>query len=102
MAACSTPIVGSLIQTALGAAIGTPIGMMVGTYLAEYARGSAFGNAVRFVSDVLLSAPSILIGLFIYQLFGQPFGGFPALPAPGARGDRDPDRRAHHRGHAAR
>ena len=63
------PIVGSLIQTALGAAIGTPIGIMVGTYLAEYARGSAFGNAVRFVSDVLLSAPSILIGLFVYQLF---------------------------------
>jgi phosphate transport system permease protein len=63
------PIIGSIIQTAIGAAIGTPIGMMVGTYLAEYARSSALGNAVRFVSDVLLSAPSILIGLFIYQLF---------------------------------
>jgi len=63
------PIVGSLIQTAIGAAIGTPIGIMVGTYLAEYAAKSALGNAVRFVSDVLLSAPSILIGLFIYQLF---------------------------------
>jgi len=63
------PIVGSLIQTALGAAIGTPIGIMVGTYLAEYASRSMLGNAVRFVSDVLLSAPSILIGLFIYQLF---------------------------------
>jgi phosphate transport system permease protein len=71
------PIVGSLIQTALGAAIGTPIGIMVGTYLAEYARGSALGNAVRFVSDVLLSAPSILIGLFIYQLFvnGRGYSG---------------------------
>jgi phosphate transport system permease protein len=69
-------IIGSLIQTMLGAAIGAPIGLMVGTYLAEYARGSAVGNAVRFVSDILLSAPSILIGLFIYQLAVAPFGGF--------------------------
>jgi phosphate transport system permease protein len=69
-------IIGSLIQTTVGTAIGTPIGLMVGTYLAEYARGSALGNAVRFVSDVLLSAPSILIGLFVYQIFVAPFGGF--------------------------
>jgi phosphate transport system permease protein len=68
------PIVGSLIQTAIGAAIGTPIGIMVGTYLSEYARDSALGNAVRFVSDVLLSAPSILIGLFIYQLCVNGYG----------------------------
>jgi phosphate transport system permease protein len=70
-------IIGSIIQTAIGAGIGTPIGIMVGTYLAEYARASALGNAVRFVSDVLLSAPSILIGLFIYQLFvnGRGFSG---------------------------
>jgi phosphate transport system permease protein len=72
-------IVGSLIQTALGAAIGTPIGLMVGTYLAEYARDSTLGNAVRFVSDVLLSAPSILIGLFVYQLVVNPFGGFSGI-----------------------
>jgi phosphate transport system permease protein len=72
-------IVGSLIQTALGTAIGTPIGLMVGTYLAEYARGSAFGNAVRFVSDVLLSAPSILIGLFVYSIMVAPFGGFSGI-----------------------
>jgi phosphate transport system permease protein len=69
-------IAGSLIQTLLGAAIGTPIGLMVGTYLAEYAQESMIGNAVRFVSDVLLSAPSILIGLFVYQLAVSPFGGF--------------------------
>ena len=69
-------ILGSLIQTAIGTAIGTPIGMMVGTYLSEYAAGSRLGNAVRFVSDVLLSAPSILIGLFIYQVAVRPFGGF--------------------------
>jgi phosphate transport system permease protein len=55
-------ILGSLIQTALGTAMGTPIGLMVGTYLAEYAGRSVLGNAVRFVSDILLSAPSILIG----------------------------------------
>ncbi|OJW28757.1 MAG: phosphate ABC transporter, permease protein PstA [Rhodospirillales bacterium 69-11] len=72
-------IIGSLIQTALGAAIGTPIGLLVGTYLAEYSRGSALGNAVRFVSDVLLSAPSILIGLFVYQLLVAPFGGFSGI-----------------------
>jgi phosphate transport system permease protein len=69
-------IAGSLIQTALGTAIGTPIGLMVGTYLAEYAGRSMLGNAVRFVSDILLSAPSILIGLFIYSVLVAPFGGF--------------------------
>ena len=72
-------IVGSLIQTILGAAIGTPIGLMVGTYLAEYAGNSTLGNAVRFVSDILLSAPSILVGLFVYQLVVEPFGGFSGI-----------------------
>ena len=69
-------IIGSLIQVSLATLIGTPIGLLVGTYLAEYARGSTFGNIVRFVSDILLSAPSILIGLFVYQLLVLPFGGF--------------------------
>jgi phosphate transport system permease protein len=72
-------IVGSLIQTAIGTAIGTPIGLMVGTYLSEYARGSVLGNVVRFVSDVLLSAPSILIGLFVYQVMVAPVGGFSGI-----------------------
>ena len=72
-------IVGTLIQTALGTLIGTPIGLMVGTYLAEYGRNSPMANAVRFVSDVLLSAPSILIGLFVYQLRVEPFGGFSGI-----------------------
>jgi len=72
----SNAIVGSLIQTALGTAVGTPIGLMVGTYLAEYAGDSGLGNAVRFVSDILLSAPSILIGLFIFSVLVAPFGGF--------------------------
>jgi phosphate transport system permease protein len=72
-------IVGSLIQVSLATLIGTPIGLLVGTYLAEYARGSALGNAIRFVSDILLSAPSILIGLFIYQLVVLPMGGFSGI-----------------------
>ena len=72
-------IVGTLIQTALGTVIGAPVGLMVGTYLAEYGRQSLMANAVRFVSDVLLSAPSILIGLFVYQLAVQPFGGFSGI-----------------------
>ena len=95
-------IVGTLIQTGIGTLIGTPIGLMVGTYLAEYGRRSPMANAVRFVSDVLLSAPSILIGLFIYQLCVAAVRRlFRHRRLPGAGGDRDPDRRAHHRGHAA-
>jgi phosphate transport system permease protein len=69
-------IVGSVIQAGLGTLVGTPIGLMVGTYLAEYAGTTALGRAVRFVSDILLSAPSILIGLFIYQVLVVHFGGF--------------------------
>ena len=72
-------IIGSLIQTGLATAIGTPIGLLVGTYLSEYARGSMLGNVLRFVSDILLSAPSILIGLFIYQLVVLPMGGFSGI-----------------------
>jgi phosphate transport system permease protein len=72
-------IVGSFIQTTLGTAIGTPFGLLVGTYLAEYSSNSSLGNAVRFVSDVLLSAPSILIGLFVYVLVVRPAGGFSGL-----------------------
>jgi phosphate transport system permease protein len=69
-------ILGSVVQAGLGTLIGTPIGLMAGTYLAEYSARTALGNAVRFVSDILLSAPSILIGLFIYQILVAPFGGF--------------------------
>ena len=72
-------IIGTLIQTGVGTLIGTPIGLMVGTYLAEYGGHSVLANSVRFVSDVLLSAPSILIGLFVYQLAVQPFGGFSGI-----------------------
>ncbi|UOK72013.1 phosphate ABC transporter permease PstA [Ancylobacter polymorphus] len=69
-------IVGSLIQIGVALLIGTPIGLMCGTFLAENGRGTQIANAVRFVNDVLLSAPSILIGLFVYQLLVVPFGGF--------------------------
>ncbi|MCJ8143502.1 phosphate ABC transporter permease PstA [Ancylobacter sp. A5.8] len=69
-------IVGSLIQIGMALVIGTPIGLMCGTFLAENGRGTHIGNVVRFVNDVLLSAPSILIGLFVYQLLVVPFGGF--------------------------
>ncbi|WP_199554001.1 phosphate ABC transporter permease PstA [Sandaracinobacteroides hominis] len=61
-------IVGSLIQVAIGMAIAIPIGILAGTYLAEYARDSKLAEATRFVSDVLLAAPSILVGLFVYTL----------------------------------
>ena len=71
-------IVGSLIRSAIAVAAGTPIGIMAGTYLAEYGRhrGSAF--VVRFVNDILLSAPSILIGLFIYEVVVRNMGHFSA------------------------
>lgn len=61
-------IVGSLIQVGIGMLIAIPIGIMAGTYLAEYGKGSKLAEATRFVSDVLLSAPSILVGLFVYTM----------------------------------
>ena len=70
------PIVGSVIQVALATLLGTPIGLLAGIYLAEYGAGSVVANAVRFVSDMLLSAPSILIGLFVYLLLVAPFHHF--------------------------
>jgi phosphate transport system permease protein len=77
-------IVGSLIQVAIGTLIATPIGIMVGTYLSEYGGNRTLGNVIRFISDVLLSAPSILIGLFIYRIVVQPFGGFSAIAGAAA------------------
>jgi phosphate transport system permease protein len=66
-------IVGSLIQIGLGMLIAVPIGVLAGTYLAEYGKGSRIAETTRFVSDVLLAAPSILIGLFVYTLLVAPF-----------------------------
>jgi len=69
-------IVGSLILSFLGIAVATPIGVMAGTYLAEFGKGSRLADVIRFVNDILLSAPSILIGLFVYTLMVQPMGGY--------------------------
>ncbi len=62
-------IVGSLLMAGMGALIGTPIGILAGTYLAEYGQRSWLASATRFLNDVLLSAPSIVIGLFIYTVY---------------------------------
>jgi phosphate transport system permease protein len=72
-------IVGSLIMTALGVAIGTPLGMLAGTYMAEYGRHSKLTIVVRFINDILLSAPSIIVGLFIYEVMVVRMGHFSAL-----------------------
>jgi phosphate transport system permease protein len=69
-------IVGSLILTVMGVAIGTPIGILAGTYMAEYGRYSRLTSRVRFVNDILLSAPSIVIGLFVYELMVARMGHF--------------------------
>jgi len=69
-------IVGSLIQIGIAMAIGGPIGILAGTFLAENGKGTKIGSAARFVNDILLSAPSILVGLFIYGILVVPFGGF--------------------------
>ena len=69
-------IVGSLLMCAVAMAIAVVVGVLAGTWLAEYARESAYGKLVRFTNDVLLSAPSILVGLFIYQLAVKPLHGF--------------------------
>ncbi len=61
-------IVGSLIMSAVGVAIGAPVGLLAGTFLAEYGRYSRISPIVRFINDVLLSAPSIIVGLFVYQI----------------------------------
>lgn len=69
-------IVGSLIMTVLAVIIGTPIGILAGTYLAEYGRHDRLSYVVRFINDILLSAPSIVIGLFIYEVMVAPMGHF--------------------------
>jgi phosphate transport system permease protein len=73
------PIIGSLILTGLAVAIGTPIGILAGTYLAEYGRHHRLSTVVRFINDILLSAPSIVVGLFIYEVMVAPLGHFSGL-----------------------
>ena len=72
-------ILGSLLMTGIGVAIGTPIGIMAGTYMAEYGRYAKLTVVVRFINDILLSAPSIIIGLFVYEVLVAPVGHFSAL-----------------------
>jgi phosphate transport system permease protein len=69
-------IVGSLIMCAVGMGIALLVGILAGTWLAEYGAGTKYGHVVRFFNDVLISAPSILIGLFVYELLVAPFHGF--------------------------
>ncbi|MBV8321735.1 MAG: phosphate ABC transporter permease PstA [Hyphomicrobiales bacterium] len=73
------PIVGSLMLTILAVLIGTPIGMLAGTYMAEYGRHDRLTSIVRFINDILLSAPSIVVGLFIYEVMVAPMGHFSGL-----------------------
>ncbi|MFZ4534578.1 MAG: phosphate ABC transporter permease PstA [Alsobacter sp.] len=73
------PIVGSLIMTVIGVILGTPLGILAGTYLAEYGQYSRLASVVRFINDILLSAPSIVIGLFIYELVVRPAGHFSGI-----------------------
>jgi phosphate transport system permease protein len=72
-------IVGSLIMTSIAVLVGTPVGMLAGTYLAEYGNRSKLAFVIRFINDILLSAPSIVIGLFVYQIVVAPMGHFSAI-----------------------
>jgi phosphate transport system permease protein len=70
------PIMGSLVMTTIAVAIGTPLGILAGTYMAEYGRYDKLTIVVRFINDILLSAPSIVIGLFIYEVMVAQMGHF--------------------------
>lgn len=71
--------VGSIIMSGLAVLMATPIGIAAGTYLSEYARHTRLGATIRFVNDILLSAPSIVIGLFVYELVVRQMGHFSAF-----------------------
>ncbi|KAA3447166.1 phosphate ABC transporter permease PtsA [Mesorhizobium sp. SARCC-RB16n] len=72
-------IYGSVVMTIIAVIVGTPIGVLAGTYMAEYGRFSKLTTIVRFINDILLSAPSIIIGLFVYELMVRPMGHFSAI-----------------------
>ena len=71
-------IYGSVMMTLVATLVGAPVGILTGTFLAEFGAGSRVAPAVRFINDVLLSAPSIIIGLFVYVLMVVPMGNFSA------------------------
>jgi phosphate transport system permease protein len=77
---------GSAVMTVLAILCGAPIGILAGTYLAEYGRTAKLSMVIRFVNDVLLSAPSIIVGLFIYELLVVPMGHFSAIAGAVALG----------------
>jgi phosphate transport system permease protein len=70
------PIMGSIVMTGIAVAIGTPLGILAGTYMAEYGRYDKLSMIVRFINDILLSAPSIVVGLFIYEIMVAQMGHF--------------------------
>jgi phosphate transport system permease protein len=70
------PIIGSLIVTILAIVIGAPVGVLAGTYMAEYGKFAKLTVVVRFINDILLSAPSIVVGLFVYEIMVAPMGHF--------------------------
>jgi phosphate transport system permease protein len=69
-------IAGSLLMTSVGILVGAPVGILAGTWLAEFGKGNWFAETTRFVSDILLSAPSIVIGLFVYAVMVAQMGHF--------------------------
>src|SRR5690349_1307273 len=79
-------IFGSAVQTLAATVIATPVGILAGTYMAEYGRGTRLTLVVRFINDVLLSAPSIVIGLFVYEVVVMPMGHFSAWAGCAALG----------------
>ena len=79
-------IFGSVVMTVAAVVVATPIGILAGTYLAEYSRGHWLGEVAKFINDILLSAPSIIIGLFVYTILVVPFGHFSAWSGAAALG----------------
>lgn len=72
-------ILGTFTITVIATAIGVPAGILAGTYLSEYGRKSRVADVVRFISDILVSAPSIVVGVFVYAVIVKPLGGFSAI-----------------------
>jgi phosphate transport system permease protein len=72
------PIMGSILMTSLATLLGTPVGILAGTYLAEFGHEGRVAGAIRFINDILLSAPSIIVGLFVYELMVLRMGHFSA------------------------
>jgi len=79
-------IVGTLVLTVVAALLAVPFGVLAGTYLAEWGQAGRFGAAVRYVSDILVSAPSIVVGVFVYLVMVEPMGNFSGLSGAVALG----------------